>query len=623
MSPRPWRLAILAFCGSAAASAALALGFGRIPESTVFGQPLDLSLPLRLDAGENATPACLSAEVSVGERRVPAASLQLTVERSGEGSRLRMRSPVVVLEPLVSVNVAVGCNGSVARQFVVFADPPGHRMEPAVALAAPVEAPAPPPVASTVPHPPVAAMDGGATRRADKVKTSTRRGSGEPPRPGTSAAALRKTPRKGAAPVARRNTPVSTTAAPAPRLTLEEPDERLQAVRLAVAAQDAAVANAEEAASAAQAAASAAETRLAALEKDLQGVRADSAAQRAVMEQLRDRLVGVEQRGQMNWPLLALLALLGSITLWLGLRLRAMQRERQAGWWQLAQASSPSMGTGAVAEASEASAAAIHRAAEDVAPAEPAMGSDALVPDDEVSGLALAASMAAPPLSVDELIDLEQQADFFVVLGEDASAIDLLMVHLRGSGGISPLPYLRLLEIYRRGDDREAYERIRKRFNDRFSAVAPTWEDDLQRGRSLLDYPSVVAHLQSAWVEPLDAMAELEKLLFRKHGSELFELPAYRDVLSLYAVARDLHRNPDHAGASVDLLLPLGPMQDHEITARQSIFDRLDSPASASVAVLDDLPTAPIDVDLSEPGVAPDGPLEVRDPVLRVPARRS
>ena len=38
---------------------------------------------------------------------------------------------------------------------------------------------------------------------------------------------------------------------------------------------------------------------------------------------------------------------------------------------------------------------------------------------------------------VDELIDLEQQAEFFLVLGEEESAIDLLMSHLRSSGGTS------------------------------------------------------------------------------------------------------------------------------------------------------------------------------------------
>ena len=64
------------------------------------------------------------------------------------------------------------------------------------------------------------------------------------------------------------------------------------------------------------------------------------------------------------------------------------------------------------------------------------------------------AQVPARELSVEELIDLEQQADFFVVLGQDEAAIDLLMEHVRSSGGASPMPYLKLLEIYRRRGDR-------------------------------------------------------------------------------------------------------------------------------------------------------------------------
>ena len=57
---------------------------------------------------------------------------------------------------------------------------------------------------------------------------------------------------------------------------------------------------------------------------------------------------------------------------------------------------------------------------------------------------------------------------------------------------------------------------------------------------SLEDYPGVLPRLQQVWPRPLDAMAELEALLFRRSRGELFELPAYREVLFLYALARDL-----------------------------------------------------------------------------------
>ena len=113
-------------------------------------------------------------------------------------------------------------------------------------------------------------------------------------------------------------------------------------------------------------------------------------------------------------------------------------------------------------------------------------------------------------VSVEELIDLEQRAEFFTVLGQDESAIDLLMAHLRSTGGASPLPYLKLLEIYRRRDERGAYERTRTRFNHRFNARAPDWERDPEQGRALLEYDSVMSRLQAAWRTPVDAMAELE-----------------------------------------------------------------------------------------------------------------
>lgn len=171
-----------------------------------------------------------------------------------------------------------------------------------------------------------------------------------------------------------------------------------------------------------------------------------------------------------------------------------------------------------------------------------------------------APKVAEPPreLSVEELIDLEQQAEFFIVLGQDEAAIELLMSHVR-SDGISPLPYLKLLEIYRRRGDVDAYQRIRDRFNRRFNSYAPDWDSDLQQGRALEDYPDTVVQLQQIWASPGRAMETLDASLFRRNETdETFDLPAYRELLFLYSVARDL---TEHAGAlpstTVDLLLPL------------------------------------------------------------------
>lgn len=161
-------------------------------------------------------------------------------------------------------------------------------------------------------------------------------------------------------------------------------------------------------------------------------------------------------------------------------------------------------------------------------------------------------------ISIEELLDVEQQAEFFVVLGQDDAAIDLLTSHVMSSGGASPMPYLKLLEIYRRIGDQTSYERTRKRFNARFNGLAPEWGADPNGGRTLDEYPDVVRHLQGVWADPVDAMAELQTLMFRNDSNLLFELPAYRDIMMLFTLARDLHDSSDHDQAPVDVLLPLG-----------------------------------------------------------------
>lgn len=160
-------------------------------------------------------------------------------------------------------------------------------------------------------------------------------------------------------------------------------------------------------------------------------------------------------------------------------------------------------------------------------------------------------------VSVEELIDLEQQADFFVVLGQDDAAIDLLMGHVQGTGGASPLPYLKLLEIHRRRDEHEAYDRVRDRFNRRFGAFAPEWDDHSGHDRALEAYPAVIERLESVWPEPNQAMEALAGLLFQRDpASPTFDLPAYGELLFLYSLARERAEHEPPA-EGVDLLLPL------------------------------------------------------------------
>jgi hypothetical protein len=187
------------------------------------------------------------------------------------------------------------------------------------------------------------------------------------------------------------------------------------------------------------------------------------------------------------------------------------------------------------------------------------LGPEMSRPEPEPSlGVATGNPRKGVELSMEELIDLEQQAEFFVVLGQDEAAMSLLDGYMEGTGGKSPLPYLQLLEIHQRRGDQASYDRVRKSFNERFNAYAPDWSSDLHFGRALEDYPQTVARLQSLWTTPLSAMQALDNLLFRRHAAEeTFDFPAYRELLFLYSIAREISGNVETDFGSIDLFLPL------------------------------------------------------------------
>ena len=77
---------------------------------------------------------------------------------------------------------------------------------------------------------------------------------------------------------------------------------------------------------------------------------------------------------------------------------------------------------------------------------------------------------------MEALIDLEQEAEFFAVIGQDEAAVALLSKHIQREGPVSPLPFLKLLEIHRRRGDTAAHAAVGEAFRARFSTSPPTWE---------------------------------------------------------------------------------------------------------------------------------------------------
>lgn len=653
---------VIAGMAAAVVPDAPAAGLSAAGTSAVLGQPLDFPVQVRLLPGETLGQECVSAEVTVGDRRVPPPLVRALLVATGtDSARIRVITEQAIDEPVVGVLLNVGCaSARYTRRFVVLADPPidiarpstAMPLVPAQALAPAMAPPAGPAGAAS---PALAAAESGAATAAASPRPAAARPARKPETPEARQArearrdaqrvarAERRAAAAARAAAARADSPA---AAAAPRLRLEAVDPPSSAAAMGVEAALQAVAEASSAARAAASAASATATRIASLERTVAELRGEASAGRDGAAELRSRLARAEQASRWTIPLLALVLLMTALAAWLAWRLNGAERARQRGWQTPAPA-------GPVAPNSEATPSKLptspipfvnsevrlpQPAAARSRPAWPAPVS--VAPDSEPPSAMLATQplertqpenpmLRTEPLpsrgvieetaprdvSIEELIDLEQQAEFFVVLGQDDAAVDLLVEHLRHTGGGSPLPYLKLLEIYRRRGRRAEYERLRERFNLRFNAYAPEWEADLQAGRTLDTYAGVIPRLQQVWPRPLDAMAELEALLFRKSRGDLFELPAYREVLFLYSLARDLLDREAADSGQIDLLLPLADGGEFSSTSPAPYLALERESASGA---LDGRATAPLDFDLSSD---PGRPTSIFGPLEDVPER--
>ena len=284
----------------------------------------------------------------------------------------------------------------------------------------------------------------------------------------------------------------------------------------------------------------------------------DSRHQQRELVDLRLRLAAAESAtGWLPWLLLGAVAM-GGLSVWLGLRVRRLQRDQVHRVWAAAEAElhaslMPVVPNSAGAPMLSAEPPLLSTTKSNLAArsgVDADVGRKLLAPTAAQPSYADAGradlKLSPPPdsspraVTVEELLDLDQQVDFFMVLGQEQAAIDLLLGHVRATGGINALPYFKLLEIYRQQGDEEAYERTRERFNQRFNAHAPTFDGDLKSGRHLEDYPALVSRLERAWPQPVRALAELEGLMLRRADLEALDLPAFHDLLTLHALVRDL-----------------------------------------------------------------------------------
>jgi hypothetical protein len=145
-------------------------------------------------------------------------------------------------------------------------------------------------------------------------------------------------------------------------------------------------------------------------------------------------------------------------------------------------------------------------------------------------------------VGVEELIDVHDKADFFLSIGETEQALAVLESHVHDQVDTGALAWMDLMELYHSLGRRVEFERLRNEFRQRFTAQVPDFEHFDQPSASLESYSRALSRIVALWpsAKVLDV---IEESIFRKPGgagAEPFSLEAYRELVLLYHIARDM-----------------------------------------------------------------------------------
>ncbi len=155
-------------------------------------------------------------------------------------------------------------------------------------------------------------------------------------------------------------------------------------------------------------------------------------------------------------------------------------------------------------------------------------------------------------VKVPELLDLQQQVDFFISLGKQEQAIALLRRHLVDNVKTSALVYLDLLNLYHQTGNEADFENLRDDFNRVFKMHVAPFRSFGGVAAGTAAYAAVLLRVQAVW-PTRQVFHILEDALFRDPGNpaEVLTLEEYRELLLLHAVGReifDLEAGPSGGG---------------------------------------------------------------------------
>jgi hypothetical protein len=570
------RSATVAIVLLSAAAGSSSLTLGKASGTVLLGQPLKLTVPIQLDVGEIPSALCLDAEVFYGDARQDARRVSVRSEHllQTHSANVYITSTSHVDEPVVTVYFRAGCESKATRRFVLLAD-----------LATETASPTDP--ASLV-----------AQSVVSVPKTA------QPARPagGDRVPVLRQA-QKRPMPEVDLSESHSVNSLPAPRVAPARPRLKLLPVDLTQdrdpllkSSNELVVGDVEDLQKRAEAAALwkslnatpqyilESDQRRLSMETELRGLQVSTESNRQALADITNRLETAESQRYANPLVYALIAILLISTCGLGYLLF---KWRQGGlatlpWWRTDEASdkatyphpsqinegiqAPQGAVKATAMFSQPTVTAAPPAKEaltltevdiDLQFDEPVLPlqrkSDVEVltrpqsPSVDTSSRAaghvdfshsMTTSLRA--VNTQEMLDVRQQADFFLTLGQHDEALGLLKDCVDGSLDSNPLVYLDLLKALHTLGRKAEFDHYRTGFNAIFSGHVPVYAAFSQSGNGLQAYPEICQGIEAFWPSE-QAIAYIEKCLVHDTDDgtqQTMDLEAFRELLMLHGIAR-------------------------------------------------------------------------------------
>ncbi|MBA4328814.1 MAG: hypothetical protein C0428_11350 [Polaromonas sp.] len=427
--------------GLCAAFAALAISLGPNTHSAVLGQPLDLSVKVMLDKGDDPNALCLDASVFYVDRQLDKSQVRVSAEKSANSqeSVIRIRADAPVEGTVVTVHLRAGCTQQTMRRYVVLAAAP----RPAGAEGAAIQLMA---------------------------------------------------------------------ASPAPDNAVRNPEQ----------------------------------------DRELRQLREELARAQTALVESREQLQAMQGQGFRKELVFGVVGLLCFTFVGLLFLLRQRPAEPPLTGSGSGLLPESTVGSGPGSEPG------IRESLFDELKRRPPPASrplpDAIPPLAKRDRAKFSVSVPFVPrtVRVPEIFDLQQQVEFFGSLGQQDKAISLLRKHLVDNVKTSALVYLDLLDLYHQTGNREEYEVLRADFNRVFNTRIAAFDNYSAVGSNVSAYEDVLARIEAAW--PKRRVFDIiDNALFRDPGNpaEVLDLEAYRELLLLHAVAReiiDLQADPPDSG---------------------------------------------------------------------------